>query len=302
MPVKNNPETIRKELQDLVVNFKDELTNGDIRSKVLYLVECFNYLRNLGKSIFPAEARYGARTRILAYFNKYPLTIINGDELLVISGIQEWARRVRELRVQFGWKIINGLTAKQMEDELPGIDVISMGPDDYILISKDQDQRAAYRWNLANEIRRKRISVRDKILEFLRNSVGEQVTGEELRYLAKNRTEWPRRVRELRTEYGWPVVTKQKGRPDLPVGVYVLEEDRQSPEHDRHIPDIIRSSVLVRDHYSCQNCGWAHAQWNPSDPRHLELHHIDFHVEGGENTEENLITLCTICHDDIHRK
>ncbi|MCF8067596.1 MAG: HNH endonuclease [Desulfobacterales bacterium] len=33
----------------------------------------------------------------------------------------------------------------------------------------------------------------------------------------------------------------------------------------------------------------------------MEFHHIKPHVEGGENTEENLIALCTICHDDIHR-
>ena len=41
---------------------------------------------------------------------------------------------------------------------------------------------------------------------------------------------------------------------------------------------------------------------NPSDPRHLELHHVKAHVKGGENTETNLTTLCNICHDDRHRK
>jgi predicted HNH restriction endonuclease len=25
-------------------------------------------------------------------------------------------------------------------------------------------------------------------------------------------------------------------------------------------------------------------------------------VQGGENTESNLITVCTVCHDEIHRK
>jgi hypothetical protein len=32
---------------------------------------------------------------------------------------------------------------------------------------------------------------------------------EELKYLAKDKKEWARRVRELRTEQGWPIVTKK---------------------------------------------------------------------------------------------
>jgi hypothetical protein len=245
-------------------------------------------------------------SRILYYFRKYPFRIISGDELLVVSGIQEYARRVRELRVQFGWSIVSGSTAKQMaeEGELPieGVDVSRMKADDYMMIGAEQDKEAAYRWNVANEIRRKKISVRDKILEFLRHNLGKSVTGEELRYVANNRTEWARRVRELRTELGWPIITRNTGQPDLPVGVYVLEADRQSPEHDRNILDPVRRAVLRRDGYKCQQCDWTHDEWNPSDPRHLELHHIRPHIEGGPNVEENLTTVCTICHDEIHRR
>jgi len=104
----------------------------------------------------------------------------------------------------------------------------------------------------------------------------------------------------LRTEHGWPIVTKNTGRPDLPIGTYLLEQDRQSPEHDRVIPDNVRREVLRRDEYQCQRCQWTHQLWNPSDPRHLELHHVIAHVEGGENTESNLVTLCTVCHDLWH--
>ena len=131
--------------------------------------------------------------------------------------------------------------------------------------------------------------------------MGEKITGEELRYIAKDRSEWARRVRELRTEFGWPIVTKNTGRPDLEIGVYLLEADRQSPEHDRLIPDPVKREVLRRDKYKCKNCGWSHKEWNRSDPRHLELHHIQFHADGGQNIEENLLTVCTVCHDEIHR-
>ncbi|MCI5192540.1 MAG: HNH endonuclease [Candidatus Electrothrix sp. AU1_5] len=298
-------EEIRKQLLELLIDFEVELRSGNLRQKVLSLVPCYHQLRDLGKSLIPAAEARSARDRILHYFLKYQRVVISGDELLVVSGIQEYARRIRELRVQFGWSIVSGLTAAQMakEDEFPAVDIdaTDMGPSDYILLSGEQDRDAAHRWNLANEIRREKISVRDKLLKYFRQNVGQKVTGEELKYLAKDKSEWARRVRELRTEYGWPIVTQNTGRPDLEVGVYLLEADRQSPEHDRRIPDPVKRNVLRRDRYTCTACAWSHEEWNRSDPRHLELHHQKIHAEGGENTENNLVTLCTVCHDDIHR-
>jgi hypothetical protein len=46
---------------------------------------------------------------------------------------------------------------------------------------------------------KKSISINIKVLEYMRNNVGRLVTGEEFRYVAKDKTEWARRVRELRT-------------------------------------------------------------------------------------------------------
>lgn len=211
---------------------------------------------------------------------------------------------MRELRVQFGWAVASGVTIKEMSEDqdadIPN-ELMAMKPSDYVLLNELQDRDAAHRWNVANTIRKERGSVRDKILKYMRANVGKPVTNEELRYVAGDKTEWARRVRELRTEYGWPVATKSTGRPDLSVGVYVLQADRQSPEHDRHIADDIRREVLRRDGYKCQNCNWSHEEWNPSDPRHLEIHHIKHHAKGGANVKENLKTLCTVCHDKIHR-
>lgn len=293
-------------IKRLIANFEKELRSKNLRNKVVALVPILRELRKLGKNLIPAQIAASARDRILHYFRKYPHIIISGDELFVISGIQEYARRVRELRVQFGWAIINGVTAKAMakEGEFPNssINISKMGPDDYILLSEREDKEAAYRWNVANEIRRQKSGVRDKILGYFLKNIGKNISGEELRYLAKDRSEWARRVRELRTEFGWPISTRNTGRPDLDVGVYVMESKRQSPEHDRQIPDPIRGTVLRRDGYKCKVCLWSHKEWNPSDPRHLELHHIKEHVKGGSNTENNLMTVCTICHDDIHRR
>jgi hypothetical protein len=297
-------EAVRSKVEELIKNFETELRSDNLRSKVLALVPIFHGLREIGKMLIPTEYAAAARDRILYYFRKYPRTIISGDELLVISGIQEYARRVRELRVQFGWVIASGVTIKEMneaEDTEVSGEFVAMRPSEYVLLEAEQDREAALRWNMANTIRKQQGSVRDKILRFLKATVARGVTSEELRYVAGDKTEWARRVRELRTEFGWPIVTKSTGRPDLGIGVYVLQADRQSPEHDRLIPDDVRGEVMRRDRYRCLECEWSHDEWNPSDPRHLELHHIKHHVKGGENIKDNLKTLCTICHDKVHR-
>jgi hypothetical protein len=304
-PIQTTPEKIRTQLVELLEHFEDQLRKGDLRKKVLSLVPAFHLLRDLGSSLMPKEEASAARDRILAYFRKYPLVVIHGDEFMVVSGIQDWPRRIRELRSEYGWSIASGVTVQEMiaeeEIEINVLGNVALKPEEYILLDKKQDREAALRWKIANDIRKKDGGVHAKVLEFLRSNVGRPVTGEELRYVSNDKSEWARRVRELRTEQGWPILTRNTGRPDLPIGSYLLEEDRQSPAHDRKIPDPVRRAVLVRDKYTCQKCRWAYKQWNPSDPRHLELHHKEHHAKGGENKKENLITLCTVCHDDIHR-
>ena len=300
-----DPEIIRKKVERLIKNFETELRSSELRGKVLALVPVFHSMRDLGKALIPEEYVSSATDRILYYFRKYPGIVINGDELLVVSGIQEYARRLRQLRVELGWSIASGVTIKEMqkdeEEEVPD-ELRAMKPSQYVLLSPDQDREAAHRWNVANTIRKQPGSVHSKVLAFLRANVGFAVTNEELRYVAQNKTEWARRVRELRTQFGWPLATKTTGRPDLAVGVYVLQADRQSPEHDRNIPDDMRREILRRDGYKCRECNWSHDEWNPSDPRHLELHHLQHHAKGGQNVEGNLETLCTVCHDRLHRK
>jgi hypothetical protein len=229
-----------------------------------------------------------------------------------VSGIGEWARRVRELRVQQGWWIFTGVTFREMKDDdevislkSQEVDVSAIHPDQYILMRTLRDVEAANNWAMLNQIRKQDMSVKDKVLAYLRYKVGQPVTGEALRYLANDATEWARRSRELRTEDGWPVVTRMGGREDLPVGVYLLEEDKQAEPHDRHIPDAVRVKVLTRDNFQCTHdgCGWSRDKLSKGDPRkYLELHHKNFHVNKGENTAENLITLCNVHHDELHKK
>lgn len=300
-----DPEELRSALVCLLSNFEELLKSCDLREQVRELIPANYLLRDLGSSLLRDESIKAARDRILHYLLKYVGVIIEGEELMVIGGISEYARRIRELRVEYGWKIVTGYAVKDMVDDTESngeyVELSKMRPDDYILLTDLQDRDAAYRWNLANEIRKEKdLSVRDKILKFFRKNIGKHISGEELRYVADNKSEWARRTRELRTEYGWPVMTRSTGMPELPVSVYVLIEDKQAPEHDRTIKDAVRREVYMRDSHSCQDCGWNYNSWNPSDPRHLEAHHIKHHVDGGDNTVSNLVTLCNICHDKRH--
>jgi hypothetical protein len=287
----------------LLIDFEQQLSAPNLRSQVQALVPVFHELRDLGSSLLGLETRASARDRILTYIRRYPATVVAGDELMVVSGIQDYPRRIRELRVEFGWPILSG---KAFRDLLPEERTAFAGAvfkvDDYYLLRDGQDREAALRWNIANEIRRGSASVKEKILRYLQENSGTPVTAEELRYVAKDKSEWARRVRELRTEDGWNIATQMTERPDLPPGVYVLQDLSQAEPHDRNIPERIRIEVLQRDNYSCRfrGCDFDVRDPPPGPKRRLELHHIIEHARRGANDADNLLTLCNIHHDAVH--
>jgi len=221
------------ELIDLLQNF--DASCPDLRQRVLALVPAWDLLADLGKSMIPHEIARSGRARLLHYFQQYPKIVLSRKELAIVSAIDDWPRRVRELRKEFGWNIASGLAMREMlaEGEVEAraglADYSGMTPDDYIMLSAEQDRDAAHRWRVANDIRKGRGGAQVKILEFLLQNVGMPVNGEELRYVTKDKSEWARRTRELRTEEGWQIGTHWNGRPDLPPGMYVLESDRQIP-------------------------------------------------------------------------
>ncbi|MCF7928544.1 MAG: hypothetical protein K9L68_06195 [Spirochaetales bacterium] len=110
-------EGIIEQFKQLFSDFEKEAGQEDIRKRVLKLLPAADALRDLGKSLVPQGLRISARDRILRYFQLYPYTVINEREIALVSGISEWARRVRELRVQFGWKIYSGLSVLDMIGE-----------------------------------------------------------------------------------------------------------------------------------------------------------------------------------------
>jgi 5-methylcytosine-specific restriction endonuclease McrA len=56
--------------------------------------------------------------------------------------------------------------------------------------------------------------------------------------------------------------------------------------------ELLRQQVLLRDNWRCQSCGTT---------SNLEVHHQLFRSHSGDDSENNLITLCTGCHTRIHR-
>jgi len=63
-----------------------------------------------------------------------------------------------------------------------------------------------------------------------------------------------------------------------------------------HLPpklyESLRQEVLRRDGWRCQSCGAL---------SNLEVHHRELRSRSGDDSEENLITLCAACHSNVHR-
>ncbi len=75
----------------------------EIRSEVRRLADMTQAIRNLVRlQLGRLTQASAARDRILAYLKLFVGEVIDGSELHVVSGIQEFARRIRELRVEHG--------------------------------------------------------------------------------------------------------------------------------------------------------------------------------------------------------
>jgi len=60
---------------------------------------------------------------------------------------------------------------------------------------------------------------------------------------------------------------------------------------DATLYEQLRNQVLTRDGWRCQACG---AMSN------LEVHHRKFRTQSGDDSEQNLITLCSAYHATVH--
>jgi hypothetical protein len=222
----------------------------------------------------------GARERMLTYLRLHPGEVVTRHELAGVAGIDDWARRIRELRVEFGWRI----DSNETRDDL--------SPGQYILAAPEPDIQLRGQWRTANTIRKSGGSGKDRILRYFLANVGAVITKEQLQYVAKTLQE-PRRFREL-AEEGWQI-DSHYDEPGLRPGEYVMTDPQQLDTKARqHIKQ--RHETLERAMWRCQKCG--------ADPQvdaiSLQVHHIQPIHRGGKNVNGNLVVLCDACHASEH--
>ena len=146
-----------------------------------------------------------------------------------------------------------------------------------------------------------RLSSKERIRQFLREHVGEVVTGHQLQEAAgPNVTEWARRVRELREQEGWAIRT-HNDLPNLKPGEYLLESDPPPPSYQLSsgISARLRAQVIERNGYTCQMCGAGAGDPDDLHPgRTVRLHigHIVDKSHGGKDELSNLRALCSTCN------
>lgn len=133
---------------------------------------------------------------------------------------------------------------------------------------------------------------------FLAN-LGRVMDSEELRDVAGGISEWARRVRELRTEEGYQILT-HNDRSDLKPGQYLLLDAKPVPAFERAISKEVRAFVLDRNGFTCQMCGAAAGEPHPYDPtRKTRLHigHVIDKSQGGTDDPGNLRAICSVCNE-----
>jgi hypothetical protein len=144
----------------------------------------------------------------------------------------------------------------------------------------------------------KRIGSRDKLRIYFLEHVGDVLDSDTLREIAGT-SEWARRIRELRNEEGYQILT-HNDRSDLKPGQYILESDKPRPAFAREISKEIRAYVLDRNGFTCQMCGAVAGEPHPYDPaRKTRLHigHIVDKSMGGTDDPSNLRALCSVCNE-----
>lgn len=133
---------------------------------------------------------------------------------------------------------------------------------------------------------------------FLAN-LGRVMETDELRTVAGGITEWARRVRELRSEEGYQILT-HNDRDDLKPGQYLLLDPIPKPAFERSISKETRALVLDRNGFTCQMCGAVAGEPHPEDAtRRTRLHlgHIIDKSLGGSDDPSNLRAICSLCNE-----
>ena len=121
------------------------------------------------------------------------------------------------------------------------------------------------------------MGARDQLRAHFLANLGRVMATEELQRVSGGISEWARRVRELRNEEGFQILT-HNDRDDLKPGEYVLD----------------------RNGFTCQMCGAVAGEPHPFDPERKTRLHIGHIIDkslGGSDEPTNLRAMCSVCNE-----
>lgn len=142
---------------------------------------------------------------------------------------------------------------------------------------------------------------KELILNYFLANIGKVLDSKQIQRASGGAVEWARRVRELRNEEGYQILSR-KDRSDLKPGQYLLETIARVPAFKRGISKETRAQVLERNGFTCQMCGVAAGDPDPlGGPRtvRLTIGHILDKSKGGDDTPQNLRAICTNCNEGL---
>lgn len=140
---------------------------------------------------------------------------------------------------------------------------------------------------------------RSKLREYFLANLGTVLDAEELRAISGNISEWARRIRELRTEEGFQILT-HNDLSNLKPGQYLLNNPKPQPGFERNISKESRAFVLDRNGFTCQQCGAVAGELHPFDATRktrLQVGHVIDKSLGGSDDPSNLRALCSVCNE-----
>lgn len=147
----------------------------------------------------------------------------------------------------------------------------------------------------------KRVGSKQLILEFFLANLGKVLESRDIQNASGGAVEWARRVRELRNEEGYQILS-HKDRTDLKPNQYLLETTKRLPAFKRNISKETRAWVLERNGYTCQMCGVAAGDVDPFNTARtvrLTMGHIIDKSKGGDDSPSNLRAVCTNCNEGL---
>ncbi len=132
-------------------------------------------------------------------------------------------------------------------------------------------------------------------------NIGRVINSKEIQEASGWAAEWARRVRELRDEEGYQILS-HKDRADLKPGQYLIETAKRKPAFVRELSKETRAFVLERNGFTCQSCGAAAGDpdsFHQGRTIRLTIGHIIDKSKGGDDEPLNLKAICSNCNEGL---